>query len=246
LVNNGDFAGALEYLHRAQQLTPPYSLLLINLAIAEDGTKQSAAAEQHFKEALRLAPLAPDSYIYYARYLLSHSRVDEAGALLRRILELSPKNLAARELMKEAGRRDAQTQTIAGDALLRQGKIGEAITNHEAALKIAPESTSTLNNLAWALSTSPDASLRDGGMALELAKKADQLADGESPIFIRTLAAAYAENGDFSDAVASAQRALQLARAQQNLALVRSLTKDLALYRNNLPLHRVDKKNAPE
>src|SRR5207244_7019146 len=74
LMARGDYKGALDYFHRAQQLTPQYSVLLINLAIAEDATKQSAAAEEHFKDALRLAPARPDSYTYYARYLLSHSR----------------------------------------------------------------------------------------------------------------------------------------------------------------------------
>jgi tetratricopeptide (TPR) repeat protein len=115
LVSNGDFAGALDYLHRAQQLTPltpPYSVLFINLAIAENATKQSAAAEQHFKEALRLAPLSPDSYIYYARYLLSYSRVDEARALLQK-LELRPSDLTARELLKEAETRASDVGLLA-------------------------------------------------------------------------------------------------------------------------------------
>src|SRR5207248_3455527 len=47
LMAKGDFAGAPDYFHRAQQLTPQYSVLLINLAIAEDATKQRAFAEQH-------------------------------------------------------------------------------------------------------------------------------------------------------------------------------------------------------
>jgi len=240
LVNNRDFAGALSYLRRAQKFTPPYSVLLINLAIAEDATNQSAAAEQHFEEALQLAPSSPDSYISYARYLLAHSRAEEARALLHRALELSPAHLIARALLNEMQTRDAQTETLAGDALLHQGKISEAISHYETALKIAPDSTSTLNNFAWALSTSPDATLRDGARALELAKKADQLVGGKNPISIRTMAAAYAEAGRFDEAITSAQRALQLALAQQNFALARKLGKDLAFYRNNLPLHRPD------
>jgi protein O-mannosyl-transferase len=106
LMAKGDFAGALDYFHRAQEFTPQYSVLLINLAIAEDATKQSALAEQHFKDALRLAPSSPDSYTYYARYLLSHSRADEAHALLQSALELSPTDLTARDLLKQA---DGQT-----------------------------------------------------------------------------------------------------------------------------------------
>jgi tetratricopeptide (TPR) repeat protein len=102
LMAKGDYKGALDYFHRAQPLTPQYSVLLINLAIAENATKQSALVEQHFKEALRLAPSSPDSYIYYARYLLSHSRADEAGAFLQSALELSPTDLTARNLLAQA------------------------------------------------------------------------------------------------------------------------------------------------
>jgi tetratricopeptide (TPR) repeat protein len=99
LMAKGDFAGALDYFHRVPHRS---ALLLINLAIAEDATHQSAAAEQHFKDALRQAPSLPDSYTYYARYLLSQSRADEARALLHSELELSPADLTARELLKQA------------------------------------------------------------------------------------------------------------------------------------------------
>jgi tetratricopeptide (TPR) repeat protein len=105
LMAKGDYEGALDYFHRAQVFTPFYPLLFINLAIAEDATKQTAAAEQHFKNALRLAPASPDSYTYYARYLLSHSRAQEARAFLRSALELSPSDLTARDLLAQA---DAQ------------------------------------------------------------------------------------------------------------------------------------------
>src|SRR5207247_7999229 len=98
LMARGNYKGALDYFHRALALAPKYSVLLINLAIAEDATKQRAAAEQHFKDALQRAPTSPDSYTYYARYLLSHSRAQEARAVLRSALELSPTHLTAREL----------------------------------------------------------------------------------------------------------------------------------------------------
>jgi tetratricopeptide (TPR) repeat protein len=107
LMAKSDFAGALDYLRRAASLTSRYPQLLIDLAIAEDATNQSAAAEQHLKDALRLEPSFPEGYIYYARYLLSHSRAHEARPLLQRALELSPPNdLNARELLREAETRD--------------------------------------------------------------------------------------------------------------------------------------------
>ena len=55
LMARGDYEGALDYFHRALSLAPQYSVFLINFAVAENATKRSAAAEQHFKDALRLA-----------------------------------------------------------------------------------------------------------------------------------------------------------------------------------------------
>jgi hypothetical protein len=52
---------------------------------------------------------------------------------------------------------------------------------------------------------------------------------------LRILAAAYAQNGQFSDAIETAQRALQLAATQNNSVLADSLRVELELYRNGLP-----------
>jgi protein O-mannosyl-transferase len=102
LMNKGDFVSALDYFDRAQQFSPRYSVLLINRAIAENATGQSAAAEQHFKEALRMAPALPDPYTYYARYLTEHSRAAEARTFLRQALAISPTDVTARELLNNA------------------------------------------------------------------------------------------------------------------------------------------------
>ena len=237
-MNNGNFADALDYLRRAQKLTPPYSVLLINLAIAENATGESAAAEQHFKEALRLAPLSPGSYTCYARYLLAHSRAEEAGALLHRALELNPGDPTAREVPQKAKTGEAEAHAKLGDALLTKTRFGEAIAEYERALEIAPDLSSTLNNFAWLLATCPEASLRNVARAVQLANKADQVAGGKSAVLLRTLAAALAENGRFIDAIETAQRARQLALAENNFHLVSRLDKEVDRYRHNLPLHR--------
>jgi WD40 repeat protein len=89
-----------------------------------------------------------------------------------------------------------------------------------------------LNDLAWQLATSPDSTVRDGPKALALAKKAVTLTDGKDPLILDTLAAAYAETGDFSNAVAKQNDALVL--------LKHELTKKdyesrLKLYESNMP-----------
>ena len=90
LMAKGDFAGALEYFHRAQALVPSYPVLFVNLGIAEGAVGHARLAEQHFKKALRLGPTNPDCYSYYGRWLLSQSRAGEALPLLRKAVELAP------------------------------------------------------------------------------------------------------------------------------------------------------------
>jgi Flp pilus assembly protein TadD len=156
LMAKGDYAGTLDYFHRAQLLTPFYSVLFINLAIAEDATKQSALAEQHFKEAMRLAPTSPDSYTFYARYLIAHSRAQEANTLLRSALSLSPTDLTAHELLAQTdGTNQTAPQTPESYLdlslqLYRQERYAEAIAACRVALQLRPNYAEAWNNICAA------------------------------------------------------------------------------------------------
>ena len=63
------------------------------------------------------------------------------------------------------------------------------------------------------LATSPDHSVRNGTKAVELAQQTGRLSGGKNALMTATLAAAYAEEGRFSEAVTAAKRALQLANS---------------------------------
>jgi tetratricopeptide (TPR) repeat protein len=76
----------------------------------------------------------------------------------------------------------------------------EAIADYEKAIEMQKESPGLLNNLAWVLATSPDDKLRDGKRAIELATKASELTEFKAGYILSTLAAAYAETGDFESA----------------------------------------------
>jgi Flp pilus assembly protein TadD len=91
------------------------------------------------------------------------------------------------------------------------------------------------------LATTLQASLRNGPRAVELAQQANQLAGGENPVILRTLAAAYAEAGRFSDARQSAQKAMTLARAAGQSDLMEQLNDELKLYTAELPFHQESK-----
>src|SRR5262249_5063104 len=107
-----------------------------------------------------------------------------------------------------------------------------------------PESERASNNLAWILSTVPDASFRNGVRAVELAKNATQIS--RNPIYIRTLAAAYAEAAQFEAAVQTASRAAETADAQGQRDLEAQIREEMNLYRRHLPLRDESLTNAPK
>src|SRR5262249_31273129 len=106
---------------------------------------------------------------------------------------------------------------------------------YEQALKISPKSISALTNLAWVLATCPDGSLRNGSRAVEIATQADELLGGTNPLVQRTLAAAYAENGEFAKAIRTARSAMQLARMHGEESLTTDLDQQIAIYKLGIP-----------
>ena len=83
----------------------------------------------------------------------------------------------------------------------------------------------------------PDASVRNGAEAVELARRANQLAHNRQPGVLDTLAAAYAEAGRFREALAAANEARRLASQQNNPALADALRARIALYEAGKPYH---------
>jgi Flp pilus assembly protein TadD len=130
-----------------------------------------------------------------------------------------------------------------GLALLQKGRPSEAIVHWQNALALRPRSLELLNNLAWVLATFPDAWIRNGGQALALAKRANELAGHNNPAILRTLAAALAENGRFTEARVTAEKGLQLAETQGNPAVARIFEGDLAHYRTNTAIRTAAQPN---
>ena len=105
------------------------------------------------------------------------------------------------------------------------------------ALSLKPDSTEALNNLAWLQATSADDSLRNGAEAVRLAERACQLTSNKQPVMLGTMAAAYAEAGRFPEAIATAQKANELAIAAGNTQFAQMNRLLLENYKQSKPWH---------
>jgi hypothetical protein len=104
----------------------------------------------------------------------------------------------------------------------KEGKIEEAVRHYHEALMIDSNAPVALNNLALILATTSKPGLRDGKEAVRFATRAVELTELRQPGVIGTLAAAYAEDGQFAKAVALAQIARSLAMVTGQLDLAAS------------------------
>jgi hypothetical protein len=105
----------------------------------------------------------------------------------------------------------------------------------------APDSPRMLDELAWFLATYPESNVRDGAEAVRLAERACALTDRSIPGLLATLAAAYAETGDFSRGVAAGEEALKRAQAIRDSDSVKLSENILTALRADIPY-----RNKPE
>jgi tetratricopeptide (TPR) repeat protein len=119
-----------------------------------------------------------------------------------------------------------------GWAFLHKKAYGKAKSDFAQAIKLDEASDRAHNGMAWLLATCPEEKLRDGKKAVELANKALRLARGNDPNVMDTLAAAYAENRQFDEAVKWQQKAIDSPNLPRG---------DLAGCRARLKLYQADK-----
>jgi len=166
-------------------------------------------------------PDDPTAQFNFGNVLLEHGQPGDAILHFQKALQLRPD-------MPEYHYKLA-------NAFSQSGRAADAISQYEQALQNHPDYIQACNNLAWILASNPDPSLRDGARAVALASRADQLSRGQNPTILGTLSVAYAEAGNFPQAIATARRALQLLGPESNSPMAVSLRAQIALYQSGSP-----------
>ena len=96
---------------------------------------------------------------------------------------------------------EALKQSQAINQLAAEGKVEEAIQRYREMLSTDPQNPEALCRLAWILVTADRPELRNGREAVQLATQAAELTQYRQLQIIQVLAAAYAEAGQFSEAI---------------------------------------------
>ena len=179
-------------------------------------------SETLWKHAIAVTSNNDVAHAYLADLLLRENRIDESRAQAEEALRIRPDN--------------SNAQNNLALALFRSGRLREAVDHWRRSLELKPDSLNAQTNFAWVLATSPDPSLRDGARAIQLIENVLSHAGRDNPSVLRAAGAAYAETGQFHKAIAMAEEALEITRAQGNEALTDDLQHNIANYRQQLPL----------
>ena len=196
LMEQKRYDEAAEQLKRVLELQPDNCSALLQMGILrgrQGRLEEAAAALSH---ALRRNPEDPGAHNNFGNVLLLQGKHSEALEQFETAVRLQPDYASAHNNLAICCK--------------KLGRTADAIEHYRLALRLQPDSFEALNNLAWILATQPDVRLRNGQEAVRLAMRACELTNYQNPIPLATVAAAFAEAGQFQEAVAYAERALEL------------------------------------
>ena len=202
LAMQEDYEEALADIDRALELRPGLAnaiLLRAEIAISAERFGDAILA---YKQLLEDDPDNVELQLQLAAIYTADARPRRAIELYSELVELDDDDVTWRALRGRA------------DARLGIGDHAAAVADYEKALELKSDDDGILNNLAWVLSTSPKDGVRDGKRSIDLAKKACELTDYKAAHILSTLAACYAETGDFEEARKWSGKAVELGEGE--------------------------------
>lgn len=208
-----------------------------------------------FTEAIRLDPLDSTAYVCRGNVLGKTWEFDRAVEDHTEAIRLDPTNILAwtnRGIdwerkgehekaisdFTEAIRLDPRHRMAykgRGKSFEAMEQFGNALADYLEQLRLGPNDSAAYNDIAWLHATCPDERYRNGKIAVECGTKACELTGWKSSNCLDTLAAAYAEQQDFANAIEWEQKAIELAGDNKSQQKFNSR---LEMYKANLPYHR--------
>jgi tetratricopeptide (TPR) repeat protein len=241
-----DFQAAIRY-------DPQCASALHNRAITYAQHGQAEAALRDFDRALEANPGLAIAHRNRGELLASLGRTEEAvpdygqaivqwpndaelykmrGHAFHRLGDFEKATIDLTRAIELAPEQAADAYTLRGNVQAERGDFREALRDYQRALKADRTWAEAYRSKAWLLATCPDAKVRHPGRALVAARQAQKLTGPDDCYVLEALAAAYASNGKFDEAIRIQQRAV----AQSPRGFADQPREHLALYRKRRPL----------
>jgi tetratricopeptide (TPR) repeat protein len=221
-LQKNELVQSIEYFRKTIQAQPAHAAAHYNLGIALQRSGQLDQAIEEFRQTINLQPQHFDAHNNLAIALSKTGQLQEAIAAEQSALRIKPEN--------------AEFHSNLASIFLQTGQVADAVAQWREAVRLQPDKLGPQISLAWVLATTSDSKVRNGAEALDLAQRAHRAAGDRNLMASRVLAAAFAEQGQFAQAIETARDGMRRADAAGQFSLVGSLQEDLVLYQQGIPL----------
>jgi tetratricopeptide (TPR) repeat protein len=221
-ASEGRIDDACSEFLKALEINPDFAECHYHLGIALATNGQVDKAVPHFEKAVAINPRIAEAQKDLGRALAVMGKEEQAIAHFEKALEVNPGLFEAHLYLGVALRHS-------------QARTQEALAHWREALRLQPNYAPAMNEAAYVLATSPDASDRNGAEAVILAERAVQLSGSRNVRYLDTLGAAYAESGRFPEAIETVRQAIKVAMTGNQAGYVEELQARLRLYETRTP-----------
>lgn len=250
----GQLVQAAEQFRQIIAVEPGNLEAVLNLGVALVGLSQTNEAVPYFNQVTQTKPQLFEELLQTAKTLAAQGRMEAALDQVTAAACLKPDNVNAVELLAQfqaqTGRLGdakrnfervlalsprAETYYYLGIVHALQGNAAGAATNLQQAIELKPDYLAALNELAWLFATHPDEKIRNGSRAVELAERTCKIAGDTVARYWGTLDAAYAEAGQFQEAIQTAEKTRKLALEKNQSEVAEAAAARLLLYTQSKP-----------
>jgi tetratricopeptide (TPR) repeat protein len=210
---------AVKQWEKVLEKKPDFADAHYNIAVVMTQQGHLSSAIEHFKKVIQIDPGRANVHNNLGAVFYKSGRLDEAIEAFKKAVLLEPTY--------------AEAHSNLAEALYQRGRVAEAINCWTESLQFDPNSPGVLRNLAWVKATHRNPVFRDPSKSVELAGRACEITNYQRPLFLDTLAAAYAASGKFAEAVQIAERAIDLAENAKQQKLANDIYIRLELYKVN-------------